>query len=231
VDQHDSSSSAISQHRHQRCRLSDAIADSIRANVVDATCPIAHQVDFAPIADVKDGQSVGLAVDVVRAAATRAGIEVTFVPVPFEHVQRTLENGRAVAIFPLAITPERRQQFDFSAPLYEGGGGLYVRAPAPTPESLAALSGKVVVTPRTGPLAAFIERTAPTVKLVVTKDYEESLQQLVRGDADAAALNFYVGRVLAARLYPGQITLPRTFSLQASTGTGLGVAKVNRLTS
>jgi hypothetical protein len=33
------------------------------------TVRIAHQVDFAPIADVKDGQSVGLAVEVVRAAA------------------------------------------------------------------------------------------------------------------------------------------------------------------
>jgi ABC-type amino acid transport substrate-binding protein len=70
---------------------------------------------------------------------------------------------------------------------------------------LAALSGKIVVTPRTGPLAAFIEKTAPTVKLVVTKDYEDSLARLVRGDADAAALNNHVGAHMAARLYPGQV--------------------------
>src|SRR5262245_25833125 len=86
---------------------------------------IAHQVDFAPIADVKDGRSIGLGVDIVRAAAAHAKIEVVFVPVPFEQVQRTLEDGRAVAVFPLAITPERRQQFDFSAPLYEGGGSFF----------------------------------------------------------------------------------------------------------
>jgi ABC-type amino acid transport substrate-binding protein len=182
---------------------------------------IAHQVDFAPIADVKDGRSLGLGVDVVREAAARVGLTVEFVPVPFEQVQRTLEDGRAIAIFPLAITPERRQQFDFSVPLYEGGGSLFVRAPAATPESLAALSGKVVATPRTGPLAAFIERTAPAVKLVVTRDYEESLARLVTGEADAAALNYHVGRVLAARLHPGKITMPRTFFSQNATGLGV----------
>ena len=182
---------------------------------------IAHQVAFAPIADIKDGQSVGLGVEVVRAAAARVGIVVEFVPVPFEQVQQTLDDGRAVAIFPLAITPERQRLFDFSASIYEGGGGLFVRAPGATPEGLAALSGKIVVTPRTGPLAAYIERTAPTVKLVVTTDYEESLARLIRGDADAAALNYHVGRPLAARLYPGQVTMPRTFFLQSPTGLGV----------
>jgi ABC-type amino acid transport substrate-binding protein len=187
------------------------------------TVRIAHQVDFMPIADVKDGQSVGLGVEIVRAAAVRAGIDVEFVPVPFEQVQRTLDDGRAVAIFPFAMTPERQRLFDFSAPVYAGGGGLFVRTPGATPKDLAELSGKIVVTPRTGPLAALIERTAPNVKLVVTADYEESLARLVRGDADAAALNYHVGALLAARLHPGQVTMPRIFFSQ--TPVGLGVRK------
>ena len=186
---------------------------------------IAHQVDFAPFADVKDGQSVGLAVEVVRAAAERVSIDVEFVRVPFEEVQGTLNDGRAVAIFPLAITPERQRLFDFSAPLYSGGGGLFVRAPNATPKDISELSGKIVVTPRTGPLAAYIERTAPTVKLMVTSDYKESLVRLILGDADAAALNYYVGAALAAQLYAGKVTIPRTFFTQTVGGPGLGVRK------
>jgi Bacterial extracellular solute-binding proteins, family 3 len=58
-----------------------------------------------PIADLNDGQSVGLSVEIVRAAAERSRIDVEFVPVPFEEVQKTLDDGRAVAIFPFAITP------------------------------------------------------------------------------------------------------------------------------
>jgi polar amino acid transport system substrate-binding protein len=170
---------------------------------------IAHMQPYPPFAEVKDGKSEGLAVDILRAAAARAGVVVELVPVAFEQLQRTLEDGRAQAIFPLAITPERRQMFDFSATLLITGGGLYVRAPNVTPDSLAALSGKIVVTPRTGPLAAIIQKTAPDVKLVVTVDYEESLARLVRGEADAAALNFQAGARIAARLYPGQVTQPR----------------------
>jgi ABC-type amino acid transport substrate-binding protein len=63
----------------------------------------------------KDGKAEGLAVDIVLAAAARAGVNVELVPVPFEQIQRTLEDGRAQAIFPLSITPERLPSFDFSA--------------------------------------------------------------------------------------------------------------------
>jgi hypothetical protein len=60
---------------------------------------------FPPFAEVKDGRSEGLAVDIVRAAAARAGIDVKFLPVSFEHRQLTLADGHADAYFPLSITP------------------------------------------------------------------------------------------------------------------------------
>ena len=172
------------------------------------TVRIAHQEHFPPFVEVKDGKSVGLVVDIVRAAAAKAGIDVVFVPVPFEQVQGTLRDGRAEAIVPLAITSERLPSFDFSAPLLMTGGALYVRAPNPTPANLAALSGKTVVTPGTGPLAAYIRKHAPDIKLVITTDYEQSLSRIVKGEADAAALNYQVGASMAAHLYPGQVTMP-----------------------
>ena len=85
-----------------------------------------------------------------------------------------------------------------------------MRAPNTTPEGLRALEGKIVVTPRTGPLAAFIQKNAPDVKLEITRDYEESLARLVSDKAEAAALGFHVGLSIAGRLYPSQVTLPRT---------------------
>jgi polar amino acid transport system substrate-binding protein len=114
---------------------------------------IAHQNNFPPFIYVKDGKSVGLLVDILQAAAEREGIEIAFVPVPFAQVHGTLTDGRAEAIVPLAITPERQKSYDFSAPLVTSGGALFVRAPSPTPASLATLSGKTVVTPKTGPFA------------------------------------------------------------------------------
>lgn len=184
------------------------------------TVRIAHLNDFPPIFEVQDGKSVGLAADIIRAAAVRAGIDVVFVPVTIEQLMPSLTDGRADALY-TAITPERRQLLDFGAPVLMTGGALYVRAPNTTPESLAALSGKVVVTPRAGPLAAFIQKTAPDVKLAVTVDYEESLARVVRGEADAAALNFQAGVRIAARLYPGQVTIPRSMFIQTPQAVGV----------
>ncbi len=173
---------------------------------------IAHDQGFPPFAELKEGKSDGLAVDIFRAAAARAGVEVKFIPVPFEQRQLTLEDGRADAYFPLSITPERLQFFDFTHELVVTGGSIFVRAPNVPPASLAACAGKLLVTPRTGPIAPFIQRTAPAVKLVVTNDYEDSLGRLVRGEADAAALGYHVGLRLSDRLYPGQIIgSPRMF--------------------
>ena len=56
------------------------------------TVRIAYPEVFPPFAEFKDGKAEGLAVDIVGAAAKRGGIEIEFVPVPFEQVQRTLED-------------------------------------------------------------------------------------------------------------------------------------------
>jgi polar amino acid transport system substrate-binding protein len=194
---------------------------------------IAHAQDFPPLAEVRDGKSEGLVVDILRAAAARAGVEVQFVAVPFEQVHLTLADGRADGVFPLAITPERRQLFDFTEGLLVTGLTLYVRAGNVPPENLAALSGKIVVTPGTGPLAAFVKKTAPTVNLVVTKDYEDSLTRLVRGEADAAALNNHVAAHMVARLYPGQVVqspkLLQEATLAVAVTKGRGAELVARL--
>ncbi len=170
---------------------------------------IAHSLSFPPYAELKDGKSEGLAVDILRAAAAAGKVDLVLVALPFDQLQPALADGRADAVFPTADTSERRQTSDFSAPLLATGGALYVRAPNLAPESLAGLEGKTVVTPRTGPLVAVIEKTAPAVKLVVTTNYEESLQLLVNGEADAAALNVHVGSRLANRLHPGKIVVAR----------------------
>jgi ABC-type amino acid transport substrate-binding protein len=173
--------------------------------MIDEPVRVAHDSGFPPFSEVKDGKSEGLAIDIFRAAAERAGIDVEFVPVSFEQRQLTLADGRADAYFPLSITPERLQSFDFSDALIVTGGSLFVRASDVPPEDLAELAEKIVVTPRTGPIGPFIQQTAPTIKMVVTRDYEDSLGRLVRGEAIAAALSYHVGSRIADRVFPGQV--------------------------
>jgi hypothetical protein len=61
----------------------------------------------------------------------RAGIGIELVPVSLEQMEAALLDDRAVAAFPMSVTPERRETFDFSDTLLMTGGALYVRAPEP----------------------------------------------------------------------------------------------------
>jgi len=174
-----------------------AAAETIRVAVLER---------FPPFVAWSDGRATGPLVDKLLAAAKNADLKITFVSTTLDQWQKIVAEGRADAFFPMAITASFQQSFDFSEPVMSSGGGLFVRAPQPTPSGLAALEGKVVVTPQTGPLAAYIAKTAPGVKLVVTKDYEESFAKVLSGEADAAALNLQVGTAMVAQLYSGQIT-------------------------
>ena len=96
---------------------------SIWSAVTKAAEPVrmAFQENFPPFAEVRDGKPTGMTVEIIRAAAGKAGIEVDFVPVPFDQVHLTLKDGRADAIFPLAITLDREALYDFSRPLLMTG--------------------------------------------------------------------------------------------------------------
>jgi polar amino acid transport system substrate-binding protein len=190
------------------------------ANVLADPVRITHNQPFPPLSELKNGKSEGLLIDVLQAASARVGLELEFVAAPLDQMEQTLKDGRADA-FLTAMTPERLESYDFSAPVLATGGALFVRAPSPTPENLLAMSGKVVVTPKAGPLADLISRTVPAVKLSLTTDYEQSLARVIDGSADAAALNYHAGAVIASRLYPDQITKPATMFQETMNGVAV----------
>jgi polar amino acid transport system substrate-binding protein len=73
---------------------------------------IAYNNLLPPFTEAKDGKAVGLVVDIVRAAAERAGVDIEFVPVPLDHMETALSDGRAEAVIPIAASPERRERLD-----------------------------------------------------------------------------------------------------------------------
>ena len=167
-------------------------------------------------------------VDMLRACGARGGFSAEFVAVPFDMVQNTLKDGRADAIFPLGVNPQRLQVFDFTEPLFMTGAALFTRRSEPYPPSPSFddLAGKTVTTPRTGPLVGFINTRHPKVTLIQSDNYDESLVQLMRGDADAAALNLQVGAAMVDRQWSREIRIPQRsfldlpFAVAAPLGSG-----------
>jgi polar amino acid transport system substrate-binding protein len=63
------------------------------------TIRVAHDQRFPPFAEVKDGKSTGLAVDILNAAAQRAGLTITYVPVPFAEIQKHSKTAAPMRCF------------------------------------------------------------------------------------------------------------------------------------
>jgi polar amino acid transport system substrate-binding protein len=74
------------------------------------------------------GEIVGFDIDVVRAAAAKAGIEVKFVNTPWEGIFNTLQQGdRDMIVSAVTITAERKQTMDFSDPYFDAAQLIAVK--------------------------------------------------------------------------------------------------------
>lgn len=76
---------------------------------------------YAPFESQNEkGEIVGFDIDVVKAVAQKAGIEVKFVNTPWEGIFKTLDQGdRDLLVSAVTITDERKQSMDFTAPYFD----------------------------------------------------------------------------------------------------------------
>ena len=86
-----------------------------------AYAPFESQYDKAEI--------IGFDIDVVKAVAKKAGIEVKFVNTPWEGIFNTLAGGdRDMVVSAVTITDERKQTMDFSAPYFDAQQLIAIKA-------------------------------------------------------------------------------------------------------
>ena len=77
----------------------------------------------------QSGEIVGFDIDVVRAVANKAGIEVKFVNTPWEGIFNALAQGdRDLLVSSITITDQRKQSMDFSAPYFDAVQLIAVKA-------------------------------------------------------------------------------------------------------
>ena len=76
---------------------------------------------YAPFESQNEkGEIVGFDIEVVKAVAQKAGIEVKFLNTPWEGIFNSLNQGdRDLLVSSITITPERQQTMDFSTPYFD----------------------------------------------------------------------------------------------------------------
>ncbi|MCP5381624.1 MAG: transporter substrate-binding domain-containing protein [Kordiimonadaceae bacterium] len=169
---------------------------------------IGFNPDFAPFSYLKDGVASGIVIDHIREIFNIAGLSPEFIASELSGLTEGLLSGRFDLLAALAKTNERSVKLSFSKPIIVSGAAWFI------PKDRQPLSGNnlpgTIVTPKVGPLVSQITLLYPQIKIVTSKDYESSLQDVLYNAAiiDAAALNWHVGRMLIDEKYNGLFHMP-----------------------
>lgn len=167
---------------------------------------VGYDADFAPLTFAEDSSVAGLVIDILNLSFGRIGCVAEYVAVALPEQENAVTAGEIDAIAFKAVVPERAAAYDFSAPLTTSGAAWFNRTGMPCGERPSA--GSRIATPGAGPLLAQLQRDYPGLVYLDVDTYAESLDAVIGGTADCAALNFHVGCYLANRDHPGGFNLP-----------------------
>lgn len=133
-----------------------------------------------------NGQPAGLNVDLTRAIAAHAGLEVDIRLGPWGEIRKGLEKGEIDLVQGMFYSAERDATYDFSPPYAVVAHAIAVRKESPLPSDLSSLSGKKVLV-MAGDLMEDLARSLGLGPgLVAVPSQEEALRRLSAGEADAA---------------------------------------------
>lgn len=106
---------------------------------------IATDTVFAPFEFDRDGEKVGIDIDILAAVAEDQGFKYKLSPLGFDAAVTALESNQVDGVIAgMSITPERQKKYDFSEAYYDSYVSVAVKAGNDTIKSLEDLRGKKV---------------------------------------------------------------------------------------
>ena len=183
------------------------------------------------------GEIVGFDVDVVKAAAAKAGIEVKFVNTPWEGIFNALAQGdRDMIVSAVTITDERKQTIDFSTPYFDAVQLIAVKADSKIAKFDDLKKAKVgVQTGTTGDEAVtkLLGKTSTAIKRFESTPL--ALKELEAGGVDAVVADngvviHYVANNAGAKFktVADQSFAPEQYGVAIKKGNADLLAKVNK---
>ncbi|ADV46869.1 histidine kinase [Nitratifractor salsuginis DSM 16511] len=145
--------------------------------------------NWEPIEFAKDGnmsRMTGIAIDTLRLVENKLNVEFRNVPTrSWVESQQYLKEGKC-EILPAAIaTKERKEYARFTRPYLSYRLVIITRKDKPLVNNLSELADKTIARKRGSGLISRLKQLYPTMKIIETKNYLESLQKVAEGEAYA----------------------------------------------
>jgi polar amino acid transport system substrate-binding protein len=137
----------------------------------------------------RDGQLIGLEVDLARMLADAMNVNLSLTSMPFPELLPALEAGRVdIVLSGLSITPDRAQRFAWVGPYVLSGtsvltdGATLVGMKSPRDLDKAELT---LVALQDSTSQDYVKRVAPRARLVPTSSYDDAIRMILEDKADA----------------------------------------------
>lgn len=148
--------------------------------------------NLPPYAWQDGGRSVGIAIDLARAAAEKASLDATFETMEWSDAQMLVAKGGAAALVHINPTPEREFFYDFSEPLLNSRFSLFRRITQSEIRDINSIAGKRVGVEEGGFPRQYLEQHKG-VQLVFIRDWKTGFEMLNAGNLDAIFVDQWVG--------------------------------------
>jgi polar amino acid transport system substrate-binding protein len=167
----------------------------------------------------KQGELIGLDVELVEALAHNMGLKARLVTRTFAELLPALENDEVdLVISGMTITPERNARVAFAGPYFISGKSVLTKSEKiSSVESAAELDdpSRSYVALAGSTSEDFVKATMPRAKLVTTPDYDTAVEMVLADQVDALVADFPFCRLSVLR-HPeaGLSTLVTPFTLE-----------------
>jgi polar amino acid transport system substrate-binding protein len=167
----------------------------------------------------KDGQIVGMEMDLARLFADGMGVKLTLKPMHFNDLLPALEAGQVDMILSsMTMTPGRNLKAAFVGPYFASGKSILTKkANVGSVDEIGKMNNpeKVFVALKGSTSQMFVERLMPKAKLVLADDYGQAVEMVRNDKAVAMVADFPICMVSVYR-YPeaGLITLEKPISYE-----------------
>ena len=148
--------------------------------------------NIPPMIFIEDDEPVGLVVDLARAAAEHAGLDVEILALDWSEAQRMVRDGEADALLQINPSPEREQVYDFSAPLLKSEFVIFRRSENREIQGMGSLAGLTVGVEAEGYPADFLHRF-PKIGVRAIPSWRDGFELVESGEIDAVIVDRWVG--------------------------------------
>jgi PAS domain S-box-containing protein len=165
------------------------------------TITIASEPDYPPYCIVdENGQADGFSVELFKAAAEAAGLEVKIKIGIWNQIMHDLAKGKIDALPLVGRTPEREELFDFTMPYLSLHGAVFVRKGTENIQSVEDLKNKKVLVMKGDNAEEFVRREKITDEIIAVNTFEEAFRQLSNGRYDALITQRIMGLELIKKM-------------------------------